>query len=208
MTTFSISNWKALCTETKELHSLCNCNACYNIFPSLQQTYPGKPVYEPKVIVNIPSLAQERDVARQVLAELNPIWESRYAHSFAESIPRLVPECDLVNKKPKAEKHEDDRRRKRKIVSNINNQLAQNATMTVLAEAESLASYGRKRLALSYQKPSTPQPSKSHSPREDNMSWDINTAMRELQNFPPNTKINWSAMARQYNIPHTNAGRS
>ena len=112
MTTFSISNWKTLCTETKELHSLCNCNACYNIFPSLQQTYPGKPVYEPKVIVNIPSLAQERDVARQVLAELNPIWESRYAHSFAESIPRLVPECDLVNKKPKAEKHEDDRKRK------------------------------------------------------------------------------------------------
>ena len=31
--------------------------------------------------------------------------------------------------------------------------------------------------------------------------------MRELQNFPPNTKINWSAMARQYNIPHTNAGQ-
>ena len=61
-------------------------------------------MHEPKVIVNIPSSAQERDVARQVLAELNSIWESRYAHSFAESIPSLVPECDLVNKKPKAER--------------------------------------------------------------------------------------------------------
>ena len=26
--------------------------------------------------------------------------------------------------------------------------------------------------------------------------------MRDLQNFPPNTKINWSATARQYDITH------
>ena len=204
---FSISNSKALRTETKEMHSLCNCNACYNFFPALQKAYPGKPTYEPKVIVNIPPLAQEKAVARQVLAELNPIWESRYTHSFAESIPRMLPECNLVRKKCKVEKTEEDRRRKRKIVSDINNQLAQNATMTVLAEAESLASYSRKRLALSFQKPSIPQPLKSHSPREENMSWDVNNAMSELQNFPLNTKINWSAMARKYNIPHTNAGQ-
>ena len=39
------------------------------------------------------------------------------------------------------------------------------------------------------------------------MSWDVDGAMRDLQNFPPNTKINWSATARQYDITHTNAGQ-
>lgn len=76
------------------MHSLYNCDACYNI-SSLQTAYPGKPVYE---IVNVPPLANERDVARKVLAELNPIWESCYSHSFVEAIPRMVQEYDLVKK--------------------------------------------------------------------------------------------------------------
>ena len=62
--------------------------------------------------------------------------------------------------------------------------------MSVLAEAESMASYSRKRLALSYERPTTPKRRKSHSPKEANMSWDIDGAMEELENFPPNQKIN------------------
>ena len=31
--------------------------------------------------------------------------------------------------------------------------------------------------------------------------------MRELENFPPNEKINWTAMARQHNILSKNAGQ-
>ena len=33
------------------------------------------------------------------------------------------------------------------------------------------------------------------------MTWDVAGAMMELENFPPNDKINWSAMARKYGIP-------
>ena len=125
---FSIAKRKDLPTESKEMHSLCSCDACYNTFPSLQKAYPGKPVYEPKITVNIPPLTKERDVTRQVLAELNPICESRYSHSSVQAIPRMLPESELVCKK--IEKKEDERKRKRNIVSHINNQLAQNATMT------------------------------------------------------------------------------
>jgi len=46
--------------------------------------------------------------------------------------------------------------------------------MSVLAETESMASYGCKRLALSYEKPSKPQKPKSHFPNEQNMAWDVN----------------------------------
>ena len=79
--------------------------------------------------------------------------------------------------------------------------------MLVLAEAESLSSYGRKRLALSYEKPETPQKTKSHSPNEQNMSWDIEEALTELENFPPDKKINWSEMATKHNIPGKNSGQ-
>jgi hypothetical protein len=66
--------------------------------------------------------------------------------------------------------------------------------MSVLGEAESLASYGRKRLALSHEKPTTPQRPKSHSPNEHNLTWDVQGAMRELENFHPpkkSTGLKW-----------------
>ena len=39
------------------------------------------------------------------------------------------------------------------------------------------------------------------------MSWDVEGAVSELENFPPNQKINWSATARKYNISRKNAGQ-
>ena len=103
--TFSIAKWKGLSTEMKEMHSLCNCNACYRTFPSLQRAYPGKPMYEPKITVNVLPLTKERDATRQVLAELNPIWESRYSHSFTQAIPRMAVNNGLVCKISKKKKN-------------------------------------------------------------------------------------------------------
>ena len=124
-----------------------------------------------------------------------------------EAIPTVVPECELVPKKGKMENKKEERTRKRKIVTHINECFSQNVTMSVLAEAESLASYSCKRLALSYDRPTTPKSRKSHSPKDDNMTWDVRAAMLELENFPPNEKINWSSMARKYSIPQKNAGQ-
>ena len=107
-------------------------------------------------------------------------------------------------KKGKTQRKREQRSQKRKIVSEINDHFSKNATMSVLAEAESMASYSRKRLALSYERPTTPKRRKSHSPKEANMSWDIDGA---IENFPPNQKINWSSMARMYEIPQKNAGQ-
>ena len=66
-----------------------------------------------------------------------------------------------------------------KIVTHINERFSQSVTMSVVAEAESLASYSRKILALSYDRPTTPKSRKSHSPREDNMTRDVSAAMSE-----------------------------
>ena len=89
----------------------------------------------------------------------------------------------------------------------MNENLAKNATMTTLAEAESQFSYSRKRLAYSFDSPQPPNRPKTHSHNEQNMDWDVSTAMTTLQNFPKNEKINWSSMARSFNIPQRNGGQ-
>ena len=70
--------------------------------------------------------------------------------------------------------------------------------MSVLAEGESLSSYNRKRLALSFQLPPQAKRKKSHSPSEQNLAGNVNGAMDEIS-LPDDERINWSAMARKYN---------
>ena len=83
-----------------------------------------------------------------------------------------------------------------------------NTTMTVLAEAESLSSYSRKRLALCFEKPGEPSKKrKSHSPSDCNSTWDVDAALLELETFPEDQTINWSKMARKYSIPQNNGGQ-
>ena len=79
--------------------------------------------------------------------------------------------------------------------------------MSVLAEGESLSSYNRKRLALSFQPPPQAKRKKSHSPSEQNLAGNVNGAMNEIRSLPDSERINWSAMARKYNIPQKNGGQ-
>ena len=148
----------------------------------------------------LPPSTTEKSLARNVLAELNPKWESKFSHTFTEALTTVVPEY--------AKKGKNTKKKRTKITKakdcEINDHFSKNATMSVLAEAESMASYSRKRLALSYERPTTPKRRKSHSPKEANI---IDGAMEELENFPPNQKINWSSMARMYEIPQKNAGQ-
>ena len=160
--TFSVLKWKDLSATAKESHSLSCCNACYNSHPSLQKAYPGKPVYEPQTVMSLPALDTEKGLVKSILAELNPIWENQFAHKFTAAIPKLLPECKLVQKKKKTEHKREDRARKRKIVAHVNDHLSQNTTMSVLAEAESLARFRCKRLALSYERPISQSKAKSH----------------------------------------------
>ena len=103
----------------------------------------------------------------------------------------------------KRKKKKKDRNQKRQIVKQISQHLREN-TMTLLAEAESTSNYRRKRLALCFVK--RDQPSKKHK-LHSKLTCDVDAAMSELESFPHDQIINWSAMARKYNIPQTNGGQ-
>jgi hypothetical protein len=166
----------------------------------------------PDPIISLPdsqrTITEEKKLTRQVLGELNTLWEERFNHSFTAKLPRNAPGEKLANKISITEKKKKDRNQKRQIVKQISQHLKENTTMTVLAEAESTSSYRRKRLALCFEKPGQPNKKhKSHSPSDSKLTWDVDAAMSELESFPEDQIINWSAMARKYNIPQKNGGQ-
>ena len=111
ITAFSISKWNELPITVKKIHTISNCDACYNSYAFLQNTYPGKPLYEPEphVVQNLPPLTKEKELTRIVLSELNPVWEKRFHHAFTENLPK-IPEINLAKKwntKKKSEEESD-----------------------------------------------------------------------------------------------------
>lgn len=103
-----------------------------------------------------------------------------FDHPITKAIPKIMPEANLTQKETKSRKRTQSRKQKRQIVKEVEQQFAKNATMSVLAEAESISSYSRKRLSYSFE--STPaNRRKSHSPNEHNI---VTSAMEDLRNFP------------------------
>lgn len=106
LTTFSIHNWKELSEDMKQQHILSSCQACFDKHPALQRAYPGKPMYmyEPQTptatMVSLPPLSKERDLARNVLAELNPMWENRFLIHLQSQCLQMYQNVIWLEKSP------------------------------------------------------------------------------------------------------------
>ena len=169
--TFSVANWKRLTEEQKAEHTLGECKACYLQHQQLQEHFPGKAFYlGPKVHIDmhLPTAPQtkreEKETGRKVLQEVNKQWEDQYGRTLTSMIPKFMPEANLTPKVSKSKQKKVGRAKKRTVVAEVNQQFAKNTTLSVLAEAESMASYKRKRLALSFE-PSPKKKQKRHSPQ-------------------------------------------
>ena len=151
----------------------------------------------------------EKHEVRKVLEDLNKQWEDRYGHSYSSVLAKLDPEANLIKKKTKLEQKQHNRNNKRKIVNHINQQLSENATLTVLAEAESMQAYRRKRNAMSLETPTAPSKRiKLHSPSDDKHTWSHEDTTTLLLSHPPEQKINWSQCARTLHIPGGNTSQT
>ena len=106
--------------STKSMQTFGYCSACYYAFPALQAAFPGKPLYEPHTTVSLPPHTKERELARCVLAELNPSWENQFSHTFTEALTTVLPEYKLTQRKGQTERKREQRAKKIKIVSEIN----------------------------------------------------------------------------------------
>ena len=148
---FPTEKWKQLTTDDKKEHSLSSCTACSRDHLQLREAFPGKPVCRAAQHVTL-SLSEtrkrEKQNVRKELGELDQQWKGRYGHSYSSVLATIAPEANLTHKNSKIEQKKQNQNLKR---SHINKQLGENATLTVLAQSESLQAYKRKRYAMSFE---------------------------------------------------------
>ena len=113
LSTFSTENWKRLTNSEKEKHTLAFCGACFNSYQTLQECFPGKPVFfPPEPMISLPdtpcTIRAEKNMTRKVLGELNSFWEEKYNHSFTSELPRNAPEAGLAPKVTSKERKKQD----------------------------------------------------------------------------------------------------
>ena len=98
----------------------------------------------------------------------------------------------------------------RNIRNHLNQQLADKATISLLAENESVSKYSRKRKVQAFQTPPNnerPSKKRKHSPCFDTVIWDKEKVLENARNWPVGQKINWSQFAREHNVGGKNAGQ-
>ena len=153
----------------------------------------------------------EQTSTKEILSELDTLYQSAYGHPFTQSLV----ECKAagIQKKPTAgEKKAAKRRLQCECRDYITKQLHTSDAITVLAEGQSLASYQRQHIAQSFESPQSTRErhrntGKKHSPTFQNVQWDKENLLTKLNNWPQGEIINWSAVARQYNVPGKNKGQ-
>lgn len=200
--------WKGLSPDEQSKHTLSNCVACHENHYSTQGLFPVKPTFIPKSsVVQISSTHTERENADRILTESNRLWEQNYGHKFSDALPKLCPDSNLTQKVSKQERKKQNRVRGRRIVQHVNEQMASNVT---LSSGESMAGYQRKRMAMSFENDTTQPPckkKKSHSPSNENCSWNSDAVLQDLQQWPQDVQINWSSFARSHGVPGKNGGQ-
>ena len=113
---FSTENWKRLSVNKKKEHTLPHCTACSTNHVHLQETFPGKPVFQitSSITLSLPETSthsrKEKQEVRKVLGDLNNHWEECYGHSYSSVLPRLAPETNLTNKRTRVEWKQEDRK--------------------------------------------------------------------------------------------------
>ncbi len=137
------------------------CVVCAEKHIELQKSYPRLPCFE-NSLIKFPLNETEGTITRRVLADLNDSYNTKFNHSFTES---LLKHCGTSEGIAVKEAHTAKKRKRRdmqrNICSSINksfgenaaiNFLAKNAAINLLASNKSFSGYQRKRLAQSFDK--------------------------------------------------------
>lgn len=108
--TFSTTTWKRLPQSTKQRHTLSKCEECMIHYSEQQQAFPGRVFKKAADITNcVQKLVEEgnseQSTTRKILAELQPLYEQTYGHSFTESLVQCpgsqlqIKPTDVVKKR-------------------------------------------------------------------------------------------------------------
>lgn len=83
---------------------------------------------------------------------MNSAFESEFGETFEKILPK-VPEASLQEKLTDTDKKRLKRKHQRECRDTINQTMAENDALNILAEGQSLSSYKRMRLSQSFETP-------------------------------------------------------
>ena len=224
--TFSICNWERLAKSEKARHSLSNCKECARKYNHLQSLFPGqKYSLSPKSTAirdyiseathtNETARSTKNATTKLVIDELNSSYEQQFGEPFTQTLLTL-PGSGLQRKTTAVERKSLKRKHQRECRDTITDHYYQQDAINVLAEGQSLCTYKRMRMAQSFETPEQkkerikhcPSKPRKHSPTFDNIKWDKESVLRDLQNWPRSEKINWTKFATEHGISGRNRGQ-
>ena len=194
-------------------HSLGKCAGCFELHKESQHSFPLKPTYEHKAIVTLDTDALQRlgvkKFTTSVLTELNRVYEVEASTSFSEAVVTMKG-SGLQRKKTQKEIRQEKIKVQKELTKTVNEHFAEKAAISMLTECESKRKYHRKRMAQSFHSPHEELPAKKakfHSPDFSKVSWDTEKLKATIENWPADTTINWSKVAREHGIPGGNGGQ-
>ena len=176
----------------------------------MQESFPLKPFYQPKpkVIIDHEAL-QTLGVKRftsGLISELNQMYEDEASTSFTDALVQSKS-SGLERKKSRNEKRKETLKIQKDVVKSVNKQFSETAAMSMLSRGESKSQFHRKRMDQSFETPQPAKKLKSHSPDFSTVPWDKEKLRECIENWTPNTPINWSQVARDHGIPGKNGGQ-
>ena len=210
LTRFSLAEWCELALSEKEQHTMSRCTRCFQLHEAHQSSFPLKLVYHPTPALAIDRAQLQRQGAKvfatNAVAELNRAFGSEVNRSFTDTL-LTVKSLGFDRRKTSNERRQEKRKLHREVKQQVTEHFAATAAITMLTEGDSKREYHRKRMAQSYHTPEAPPKAKKHSPDFSKVSWDTEALEETLLNWPSETVMNWSAVARQHGIQGGNAGQ-
>ncbi len=135
LSVFSTLKWVALPENQKAKHTLTKCEESHQTYPELQETYPAKPVYNPAVVTINPDVIKRmgpKRFAEQCTKDLDGAYQQAVGKSFTQQLVS-TPKLGIQRKKTPCPRKKEKRAVLRNIRNHLNLQLADKATISLLA---------------------------------------------------------------------------
>lgn len=222
---FSLQNWEKLGHGEKNQHSLIDCKPCNTIHIKISELHNSTSQTTSEMYKNIEqatenlmtvvsptSSTKEKGlkVVKSVVNIIQPIIEDKLNTKFDSKLA----ECLTLSP---AAKPQEQQKELEKSVTTIRNKFAQkmadngNDLFHLLSSGKSFNSYSRDRLSTFFESQEMAESrvhhqlsqgniQKQHHGKFENYIFDKITFLQDMKNMEPGAKVNWSAMAKKYNV--------
>ena len=214
MKRFSSANWKKLPNGDKAQHTM-KSMGCSGM-GTWHAAFPYKTAKLMSLVRSTRRAAEKvkhtsKERPREALQELKDYWQEQTGRKLEDDLVQM-PDTTLQKKPTAAEKKRQQRATTRKAKNELEKHLENTSMNSCLQDRLSFSACERQRKRASFESPdakhdrSSRETKKTHSPTVQ--TWDTAVVLEVAESWPEDKVVNWSALAREHNVPGRNAGQA